>query len=165
MRLFRRQEEQPPLEEGEAFVPPPLVPLASLSGRVIERVRRILYVGPDGEIDNDEGPVELGFSDGSVCLLRGSNGWRILSESRQWSDPFAPPLSPENEQFVSSAGKWTAFDVSADAPWLSLVHAVVTLATQVEDPGKSTTVTIKTAAATLTVREEWDETYVQVEVS
>ena len=136
--------------------------LAATVGRTISRVSRVLYVGPDGNVDGDEGPVELAFTNGSSLLIRGGYGWRLICESEPWRDPFAPPLSDDNREFVSKSGKWTAFDVSARSPYRVLVGATVLRASRSEEAEKSTVVSVVTSEGTLVVREEWDETYVHV---
>jgi hypothetical protein len=88
-------------------------------------VRRIWYV-LGGEILSTAGPLELRFADESAVVLNaGPDGEALAMDTSRWVDPFAPPLSPENEQFVASSGKWTSFDVSDEEPYARVVGGTV----------------------------------------
>ena len=39
----------------------------------------------------------------------------------RWDDPFAPPLSDENQAWIDVHGKWEAFDVSHEPGYSELV--------------------------------------------
>jgi hypothetical protein len=86
-----------------------------LIGKTVSRVRRVLYVF-QGVIEEDEGPLELGFQDGSVALFDFGACCRVQVTNEEWSDAFAPPLSDENVEYIRTHGKWTVFDISDTAP-------------------------------------------------
>src|ERR1700724_3618777 len=88
-----------------------------LIGKTVSRVLRVLYVF-QGVIEEDEGPLELGFQDGSVALFDFDKRscCRVQVTNEEWSDPFASPLSDENVEYIRTHGKWTVFDISDTAP-------------------------------------------------
>jgi hypothetical protein len=109
--------------------------LASLSGVVpesliraigtpIRRVRRMHYVYSD-QPDTDFGPVELTVGEQLFLFDNEPDGESLRITGAAWIDPFAEPLSAENREFVARSGKWTAFDVSADRAWASLIGEVL----------------------------------------
>jgi hypothetical protein len=64
----------------------------------IARVRRINYVQPDGNLDANEGPIELTLDNGTVFRLEsGADGESMRLSFGEWNDPFAEPLSPRIE--------------------------------------------------------------------
>jgi hypothetical protein len=81
--------------------------VALLEGRRVRQLRRVLYVGPDGERNDFDGALEITVDGGTTVLLFGgprADGMRW--EEGRWADPFAEPLSPENRAFVKPAGRW-----------------------------------------------------------
>jgi hypothetical protein len=61
-----------------------------------------------GEITSNpaDGAVEIVFADGGVLFCdTGPDGDSLRLEDFAWTDPFAGPLSPENEEFVRTSGK------------------------------------------------------------
>lgn len=94
--------------------------LDELVGRQITLVSRVLYLH-DGEIEPDDGPVEVG-GDGYVVLLDGaSDGESLRARREAWKDPFEGPLSGENELYVEKHGKWQRVDYSQQEPYAGLV--------------------------------------------
>ena len=97
------------------------VDIQGWSGRRVEGARRIRYVGPDSSVSSD-GPLELSFDDGSVRVLdAGADGESLRISDGAWRDPFAPPQSAQNAEFLSDAGRWTAFDLAGQPPWDALL--------------------------------------------
>jgi hypothetical protein len=96
-----------------------------LVDRQIVRVRRILYVAPGG-VRTAHGPIEITI-DPELCVLfdAAGNGEDLRARAAAWRDPFASPLSPADETYVQSHGKWTAFDVTDKSPWSALVGSTV----------------------------------------
>lgn len=95
--------------------------LSALVGKTVRGTRRVFFAFR-GEIDTEEGPLELNFDDGSVVLFRsGSDGQQLVIENQAWRDPFAEAPSEENREYVERHGKWTAFDTSGDAPYVGLI--------------------------------------------
>ncbi len=72
--------------------------------------------------------------------------------------PVPAALTPENEAFVRTSGKWTAFDVSAVPPYSTLVSGVVAGVQPMTAAGKIVGVRLVTESATLTVHVDDDET-------
>lgn len=105
---------------------PPLVDITKAmegcSGLSIRRVRRVRYVF-EGEVSSiDDGPLELTWSSGRILLFdAGANGANLTVRDGSWYDPFSEPLSGENRAWVAQYGKWTAFDVSREPPYDSLI--------------------------------------------
>lgn len=141
-------------------------------GRLVQSVRRIWYVGPDGRL-TDEGPVEIGFADGAaVVLCCGSDGQSLRVTEGPWADAFAPPLDADNDEFVRTSGKWTAFNVSDVPPYSHLIgEPVREVVPMVSGPVQDTVtrvwgetwisgLDVVTDAATLSVRIDGDETEV-----
>lgn len=86
------------------------------TGGKLSRIRRIFFVLRES-IDSSEGPIELTFTDSQSYLFEcGSDGEELVVSQKRWSDPFADPVSKENEHYLLRHGKWEAFDLSA-TPW------------------------------------------------
>ncbi|MEU7475729.1 hypothetical protein AB0A63_07075 [Lentzea sp. NPDC042327] len=113
--------------------------LDELLGSVIAKVRRVNYVRPGGHREAEEGPIELTLENGAVLLFEsGSDGESLRLSTGEWADPFAGPLSPENQDFVARSGKWTAFDVSSEGDYRELVGRRVEDISLVVESGKTT---------------------------
>lgn len=99
--------------------------LRLLAGKKIAAVRRVWYVLRT-DVRDSVGAIEFAFADGSAVVLdAGPDGEALAVSAGRWVDHFAPPLSPENERYVEASGKWTAFDVSDQAPYSDLVGVIV----------------------------------------
>lgn len=99
--------------------------LATWSGRRLIGARRIRYVHPDGALSAD-GPLELSFDGSHTYLLdAGSDGETLRVLDGPWQDPFAPPLSAENIEFLEISGRWAAFDLTRQAPWEALLKSTI----------------------------------------
>lgn len=46
-----------------------------------------------------------------------NQGERLAVDEHAWVDPFESDLDEANREFVARSGKWTAFDVSDEAPY------------------------------------------------
>lgn len=94
--------------------------MESLVGRALIGIRRMRYIVHQ-EVYSDRGPLELTF-EGALPLVfdTAGNGQDLRVERGAWRDPFAEPLSQENRDWVARAGKWQAFDVSAEWPFSAL---------------------------------------------
>jgi hypothetical protein len=101
------------------------VPLVNLVGRVVIAIRRIFYE-VRGVVNRSNGPIEFAFRDGGYLVLdAGADGYTLAAFSERWHDPFSGSLSAENAAFVEKSGKWTAFDVSAEAPYAALIGRAI----------------------------------------
>lgn len=98
--------------------------LAAAIGSPITRVRRVHYVYR-GVPDTDFGPLELTFGRDTILLDGAADGETLRVCTTKWEDPFAGPLSDQNEAFVERAGKWTAFDVSGAGALATLIGDVL----------------------------------------
>ncbi len=73
----------------------------------------------DGTADVSCGDLELEFLGGDVLLFEGAgDGERLVVRREAWRDPFAPPLSEENQAYVQQCGKHVRVDAQAAAPTL-----------------------------------------------
>lgn len=133
------------------------------AGKVISIIRRIWYV-LHGEVSSASGPIELSFSDGSAILLDAGPDGETLSVSEQpWRDPFEGQLSQENEMYIRQSGKWTAFDVSGEAPYARLIgRAVEGVEPHLSPDGKPIGVTLRAGNGVLRAEVEADELHVDV---
>lgn len=91
-----------------------------LIGKTVVRVRRILYVY-HGSVNEDEGPLELSFHDGSTALFATTGNGNMQVTPQPWVDPFVLPLAPENAAYVRTHGKWTVFDLTSESPANALI--------------------------------------------
>ena len=137
--------------------------LAPLVGRTIRRIRRANYVLPDGGRERREGPVELSLDDGSVMLLdSGADGESLRVRAGEWRDPFPEPLIEENRAFLAEAGRWTAFDVSADEDYHRLIGSPIREVRPKEWHGRTIGVDLVTPGGTLAAEVVADELHVDV---
>lgn len=140
-----------------------LISLFGLNGRTICRIRRIRYV-LRGEVISSDGPMEFSFTDDFIVLLdAGPDGEALAVKAAAWTDHFAEPLSNDNREFVEQSGKWTAFDVSAQEPYLRLVGEPIQQVVPVRTPeNKISGVALTTPAATLRVETQGDQVTVDI---
>jgi len=135
-----------------------LAKVARSRDQVIKRIRRVLYVGPDGTV-SPRGPVELSFADGTTLLLdSGPDGEALKADTATWVDPFKEPLTEDNRRFISKSGKWTAFDVTEEELFSRLIEQTilqVLLVTTME--GKITGVMFQSSGGRLHAQVEGDE--------
>ncbi|GGR72218.1 hypothetical protein GCM10010169_15200 [Micromonospora fulviviridis] len=137
--------------------------LRSLVGQELSAVRRINYVLPDGSCDRREGPLELTVrSELTVRLDSSSDGESLHVEQGQWEDPFRGSLSPENIAFLKTAGKWTAFDVSGDNEYRSMIGRSIEQVKFVTRAGKTVGVDIVISAAVIRAEVVADELVVDL---
>jgi len=99
------------------------IDLSSYVGDTVSRVSRLRYqVGDDVVSDENEGAVELTFGHGTTLYCdSGPDGETMRTQDTSWVDPFAGPLSPENEEYVRTSGKWARYDVSDERPFVGMV--------------------------------------------
>ena len=137
--------------------------LFQLVGKSITGVRRIHYV-LRGEVNDSAGPIEIAFVDGSAVVLdAGPDGEALAVAPSLWVDPFAPPLSPENERYVGSSGKWTAFDVSSKSPYTALIGAEVdAVEPHLSPEGRLVGATIRAGETVVRAEVEGDEISIDV---
>ncbi len=89
-----------------------LIPIVELVGHRVVTASRIFYELAEF-VDESRGGLELGFEGGrTVNFDGGSDGETLVLKTRPWADPFEGRMTPENQQFVDSSGKWSRFDVS-----------------------------------------------------
>ncbi len=92
--------------------------LSAVVDATIIAVRRMFYVLGD-DIDTAEGPIEFTFHDGSTLLLDvGVDGAELRIGAAPWRDPFEPLVDPVNIEYVAASGKYTAFDVTDEHPYV-----------------------------------------------
>lgn len=97
--------------------------LAKFVGETVTRVFRLRYQIGDRITSRDDGSVELVFASGAILLCEsGSDGDSVRVRDTAWIDPFAGPLSPENDEFVRTSGKWVRHDVSEEQPFDEMIN-------------------------------------------
>jgi hypothetical protein len=97
--------------------------LVKFVGETVTRVCRLRYQVGDRVTSRDDGSVELVFASGATLLCEsGSDGDSLRVRDTAWVDPFAGPLSPENEEFVRTSGKWVRHDVSDEPPFHEMIN-------------------------------------------
>jgi hypothetical protein len=134
--------------------------LTDLVGRTVSRVRRILYVMPDGTINGDRGDLELTTDDGVRVLGVGADGEEFVVRPGAWEDAFAEPLTPENAAFIRRSGKWVAFDLSTTPPFSALVGRI-TAVDPISRDGRITGAAVATdVGGRVEVNCDGDETWV-----
>lgn len=79
------------------------------------------------------GPLELVFDEGGALLLVAPDGERLVLTPSEWIDPFAPPLSADNREYVNQHGRWVAFDVSTEPGFRTIVGTSALRATEVHN--------------------------------
>jgi hypothetical protein len=84
-------------------------------------VRRAFYEFA-GIPDRSEGLIELSFSNGkTVWFDVGPDGETLALYEGRWVDPFAPPLSSENEEYIHRHGKYSVYDVGGESEYRDLI--------------------------------------------
>ncbi|MFI5259135.1 MAG: DUF3037 domain-containing protein, partial [Candidatus Limnocylindrales bacterium] len=84
-------------------------------GRVITHVRRLHYVF-QGEVNTSDGAIEITFGDGSVMMCDSAADWTLEFYAAAWVDPFDGTLNESDRDYVGHYGRWSAYDVTAEAP-------------------------------------------------
>jgi hypothetical protein len=92
-------------------------------GDAVARISRLLYeIGGEVTSNPADGAVEIVFAGGGVLFCdTGPDGDSLQLQDFAWTDPLAEPLSPENEEFVRTSGKWVRHDVSTEPPFADLI--------------------------------------------
>lgn len=92
-------------------------------GDSVARISRLRYeVGGKVTSDPADGAVEIAFAGGGVLFCdTGPDGDSLRLQDSAWIDPFTGPLSPENEEFVRTSGKWVRYDVSTEPQFVDLI--------------------------------------------
>ena len=96
----------------------------ALVGREIARIRRLHYVFQD-EVNASDGPIELTFADGSVVMCDSAADWTLEFYGAAWVDPLPEPLSEADRAYVDRYGRWSAFDLTDQAPYSGLANQTV----------------------------------------
>jgi hypothetical protein len=87
------------------------------------------------QVTSDGGPLELTFDDAGALLLdAGPNGQDLVLAAAEWIDPFVEPLSAENREFVRTHGRWTAFDVSSEPGFSTIIGSAALHAAEIRNP-------------------------------
>lgn len=95
--------------------------IKTLEGRTVSTLSVLVYEHHE-RFSWEDTPLQISFGAGQVLLLDGmSNGESLRASLTAWQDPFAGPLTPENQEFVNQYGKWKLHDVSMTEPYRSLV--------------------------------------------
>jgi hypothetical protein len=139
--------------------------LASYVGDTVSRVSRLRYrVGDQVVSAANEGSVELTFSSGATLFCEsGPDGETLRTQDTPWVDPFAGPMSPENEEYVRTSGKWSRYDVSAEQPFADLLGRQVTdIATVTGTSGKRYGLVLNVSGHLLALYVNADELHVQL---
>ncbi|MFI5258431.1 MAG: hypothetical protein ACHQ01_02300, partial [Candidatus Limnocylindrales bacterium] len=92
--------------------------------RVITHVRRLHYVF-QGEVNTSDGAIELTFGGGSVMMCDSAADWTLEFYDAAWVDPFDGTLNESDRDYVGHYGRWSAYDVTAEAPYSWLVGQIV----------------------------------------
>ncbi len=127
-----------------------LRPVVHAIGCTVSAVARTFYeVG--GASDESNGGLELSFDAGQTIYLdSGSDGDSLRIGSLPWSDPFVGPLSPENQAYVASSGKWSRVDVSSRPHYANVVgEALVDFEPSYLDDGRLHGITMRFEDGTL----------------
>lgn len=140
------------------------VDLNKYLGDTIAQVRRLKYQIGQDVAAKDDGAVEIAFA--AHATLRcdsGPDGDSVRVHADPWIDPFAGPLSPENEDYVRAVGKWTMYDVSDEYPFASLVGRKLTdLAPMVGAEGKLYGLLLNVTGYLLVIYANADELHVRL---
>jgi hypothetical protein len=138
--------------------------LTEIAGRVIVGVRRVCYV-LRGDVTSTAGPLELSFADGSTLVLdAGPDGEALAVSTKPWVDPFASPLSSDNERYVGISGKWASFDVSREARYSGLLKMPVDgVEPHLTADGKVVGATIQAGSVVVRVEVGADELHVDLD--
>ena len=87
----------------------------------LQRIRRMHFT-LGGAVERGNGAVELTFErKNPIMLAVGADGESLRIVDGAWVDPFAPPLSDENEQWIATHGKWDVFDASEEPEYSGIV--------------------------------------------
>lgn len=95
-----------------------------LVGKEISGIRRLHYVY-QGEVNASDGAIVLTFADDSVLMCDAAADWTLEFFGAAWVDPFNEPLSEMDRTYVERYGKWSAYDVTNQAPYSWLVGGTV----------------------------------------
>lgn len=133
-----------------------------LVGRRVIRIRRVHYVKPDQKT-GATGPIEFTFVDAELVLIDvGPDGDGLRLSTGAWHDPFVEPLSAENRAYVEEVGKWTAFDVTADELYASLIGEAVRWVHPGDAAGGSVaSLALGFPSSTVDIRAQADELHVR----
>lgn len=94
-------------------------------GRAIASLSVLVYE-QGGELSWEDTPLQISFACGNVLFLDSMpNGEELRVQLTAWQDPFAGNLTPENQEFVGSYGKWKVIDISTVEPYRSLIGQVI----------------------------------------
>src|SRR4051812_24609664 len=94
-------------------------------GDTLSGVRRIHHVH-GSTVNRKDGAVEFRFASGRFLFCDSApDGESITLSDQPWVDPFDGKMTPENMRFVQQSGKLTAFDVSTEGPFATLIGSKV----------------------------------------
>ncbi|HEY3689576.1 MAG TPA: hypothetical protein VGL46_04655 [Pseudonocardiaceae bacterium] len=94
-------------------------------GDTLAGVRRIHHTAGE-TVERSVGAVEFRFESGRVLFMdSGPDGESLRMSAEEWVDPFEGNMTPENVEFVRQSGKLTAFDMSNEEPFASLIGTKV----------------------------------------
>jgi len=94
--------------------------LRSYVGRRITKIERLGYEFR-GSQDIDNGDLQVWFNGDVLRFGVCSDGESLRVEEQPWKDPFAAPLSEENERYVETHGRSVLVDVSAEPGFDALI--------------------------------------------
>jgi len=100
-------------------------PLKAMVGGRITYIARVLYEYA-GEIDPDDGAIEIGINDQVLLLDATADGDRLRVREGAWKDPFSEPLSEDNRRHIESHGKWRWVDCSHLNAYAELIGQPIT---------------------------------------
>ncbi|MGW0586394.1 hypothetical protein [Streptosporangium sp. NPDC002607] len=135
---------------------------ANLDGKLLAKVRCAFYEFK-GIVERDAGFIELSFAEGTcVHFGVGPDAESLSLNPGPWIDPLALPRSRENEEYVNSHGKYTAFDVSTQEPYTEILGRVVSRVQPIinEITSNQTGLLIDFGASCLKIEVIADELYV-----
>lgn len=103
------------------------VDATALLGKRIVKLARVFYEY-SGVLEREDGALEVVLENATYLLDSESDGERVRIEEGAWIDPFAPPLSDENQRFVEVHGRWRRTDCSQEQPYAQMIGQTIAAA-------------------------------------
>jgi hypothetical protein len=140
------------------------VDLTKYVGATISRVCRLRYQLGENVDSDDDGAIEVSFSTGATLYCEpGPDGDSVRVRDTVWIDPFAGQLSPENEEYVRTSGKWTKHDVSDENLFADLIdRKLIDIAPMSGSTGKLYGLLLNVSGYLLAVYANADELHVRL---
>jgi len=141
----------------------PLPDQLAIPSNCVSKICRIFYA-LGGAVEQGDGELELYFGDEVMRFSGAADGETLRAARDVWHDPFAAPLSANNETYVRDNGKWTRVDVSDLDPYATFIGKVIHGARWIRnDAGTITGVVLDTENSSLRFQVDCDECHVGYE--